>query len=535
MIVVLAAPLVLFGLVAALWMWLGPEDQPNAVSHNVSLAGSAVGGMDAAELADATEAISDRFGDTEVSIVAPKQTINVTAEELGISVDEGATRAAAMTVGRADPGPLAPLRWAKSYLSTRVAPVRLTIDRAKANSVLIDEQGKLLTKPKEPTLAATSDNVVLVPGVIGRALDLDQILSQIPEGLTAVGKPITVTTTPVETKPKIADATIAALVKRANDITATPLTLKVGDQSAEVDGSELRGGFGLDTKGASPTLTLDPDIATNLATKHIPTSSNPTGVMFDIVNGVPTPKPGKDAPVCCTKDAPRQIVDALLAGKKEVTLDTRVMTAAEGVEWAKTLGVKEVVGEFTTQHPCCAARVKNIHRMSDLTRGVLIAPGATFSANDFVGKRTKEKGFVSAGVIENGEFKEDFGGGVSQWATTTYNAAFFGGLDLVQHKAHSIYISRYPFGREATLAYPSVDLKIRNNTPHGIVIWPTYTGSSITVQMWGTKFATGAQTSINKTSGCGQVNGTRTRTYVDGRPPTTDKFSAVYNCNPPKH
>ena len=50
-------------------------------------------------------------------------------------------------------------------------------------------------------------------------------------------------------------------------------------------------------------------------------------------------------------------------------------------EWAKGLGVKEVVGEFTTRHPCCANRVKNIHRMSDLTRGVLIAPGETFSAN----------------------------------------------------------------------------------------------------------------------------------------------------------
>ena len=38
-------------------------------------------------------------------------------------------------------------------------------------------------------------------------------------------------------------------------------------------------------------------------------------------------------------------------------------------------------------------------------------------------------------------------------STTTFNAAFFAGLDIPEHKAHSIYISRYPFGREATLAY----------------------------------------------------------------------------------
>ena len=105
-----------------------------------------------------------------------------------------------------------------------------------------------------------------------------------------------------------------------------------------------------------------------------------------------------------------------------------------------------------------------------MTRGVLIAPGETFSANGFVGKRTKEKGFASAPVIENGKFSEDYGGGVSQWATTTFNAAFFAGLDIPDHKAHSIYISRYPYGREATLAYPSVDLKIHNNTPYGVVM-----------------------------------------------------------------
>jgi len=215
-------------------------------------------------------------------------------------------------------------------------------------------------------------------------------------------------------------------------------------------------------------------------------------------------------------------------------LGTRTVTAAEGVEWANTLGVKEVVGEFTTQHPCCAARVTNIHKMSDLTKGIIIAPGETFSANDTVGRRTKEKGFVSAPVIEQGKFEEDFGGGVSQWATTTFNAAFFAGLDIPEHKAHSIYISRYPFGREATLAYPSVDLKIKNNTPYGVVIYPTYTNTSITVQLWSTRFAAGAQTAISKTSGCGDVTLTRTRVFVDGRT-DTDKFKANYNCNPPAH
>ena len=81
-------------------------------------------------------------------------------------------------------------------------------------------------------------------------------------------------------------------------------------------------------------------------------------------------------------------------------------------------------------------------------------------------------------AIENGVLVDTVGGGISQFATTTFNAAFFGGLDLVEYQSHSIYISRYPYGREATLSFPKPDLVIGNNTPYGVLIWPTYTGTS---------------------------------------------------------
>ena len=133
-------------------------------------------------------------------------------------------------------------------------------------------------------------------------------------------------------------------------------------------------------------------------------------------------------------------------------------------------------------------------------------------------------------MIQDGEFATDIGGGVSQFATTTFNAAFFGGLDIPTYKMHSKYISRYPFGREATLAYPGVDLKIRNDTPYGIVIWPTYTGTSITVQLWSTRTAVGEQTAQNPTSGCGPVSTERTRTFTDGHT-EKDTFRANYDCD----
>ena len=76
---------------------------------------------------------------------------------------------------------------------------------------------------------------------------------------------------------------------------------------------------------------------------------------------------------------------------------------------------------------------------------------------------------------------------------STFNAAFFAGLEDVEHKPHSFYIDRYPVGREATVAWPTVDLRFRNDTDHGVLIQTVHrpststTQGAITVRMWSTK------------------------------------------------
>ena len=154
---------------------------------------------------------------------------------------------------------------------------------------------------------------------------------------------------------------------------------------------------------------------------------------------------------------------------------------------ANTLGIKEVVGTFTTHYPYAAYRLQNIHRAADLINGKTLLPGEIFSLNQTVGERTAANGFAIGFIINNGKFEKDFGGGTSQVATTTFNAAFFAGLKIIEHKAHSLYISRYPAGREATVAWPDLDLKFQNDSGHAVVIITSYTSSTVTVTIWGTK------------------------------------------------
>ena len=127
------------------------------------------------------------------------------------------------------------------------------------------------------------------------------------------------------------------------------------------------------------------------------------------------------------------------------------LTTAE----AEALGIVEPISEFTTNYPIAQYRLINIGRAAELINGTLVLPGETFSLNGTVGERTAENGFVKGFIIDGGQFREDFGGGVSQVATTTFNAVFFAGLEDVEHKPHSFYISRYPAGREATVAWPT--------------------------------------------------------------------------------
>ncbi|MEO7556479.1 MAG: VanW family protein, partial [Acidimicrobiales bacterium] len=124
----------------------------------------------------------------------------------------------------------------------------------------------------------------------------------------------------------------------------------------------------------------------------------------------------------------------------------------------------------------------------------LLKPGETFSLNGTVGERTKANGFTEGYVINDGILTQDLGGGVSQMATTTFNAMFFAGFEDVEHKPHSFYIDRYPIGREATVAWGAIDLRFTNDTPYGVLIQSVVTPSTpttsgvATVSMYSTKW-----------------------------------------------
>jgi vancomycin resistance protein YoaR len=152
-------------------------------------------------------------------------------------------------------------------------------------------------------------------------------------------------------------------------------------------------------------------------------------------------------------------------------------------EKAQKMGVTEVVGEFFTPYSG-GARVSNIKRGAEILDQYILPANGTFSLNKALGERTEARGFVKAPMIGEGNILKDaVGGGVSQIATTTYNAAFFAGLKLIDHTPHSFWITRYPTGREATVSWGGPELVFENNWDAPIVILTHTDDSGITIQM----------------------------------------------------
>jgi vancomycin resistance protein YoaR len=152
---------------------------------------------------------------------------------------------------------------------------------------------------------------------------------------------------------------------------------------------------------------------------------------------------------------------------------------------ARAMGITRVLAGYTTAYAGTADRIHNLQLAVSLIDGALIPPGGTFSLNERVGERTTERGFRVAPVIVGGEYEEDVGGGVSQVATTVFNAAWEAGLKIVERNPHSLYISRYQLGRDATVNYPDLDLKFRNDTPRWLRMFGWSGSSGITIAIAG--------------------------------------------------
>jgi vancomycin resistance protein YoaR len=507
----------------------------NHVARGVHLDDRDLGGLQPDATRSAIDQIATAIEARPVTVVTPNGTATSTAGALGVALDRDAAYAAVMAADK-DGGFFTNIgRWIESFGDGTDVSYPLTTNATAVETAITELLAANHTDPVEPGFTTTDVGFTVTPPADGQDLDPQAVANAATDAVRTGERSLTIDVAPVPVAPRHSEADAQSLADQAGTLTVNGLTVQVADKTATVPAATVRSWLRLGGDEGALKLTIDRTTVLDdvrAAVGAVGTPAVDVGFAVNDSGGVDIVD-GTAGTQCCAPDSAERIDAALAAGTTTVRLDLEAQTPPHDRAWAEALGVNEVVGTFTTRHPCCEPRVTNIHKIADIVRGMVIEPGDTFSVNERVGKRTAERGFVNAPVIYNATHDEDVGGGVSQFATTTFNAAFFAGLDIPAYQAHTLYISRYPYGREATISWPEPDLKIKNNTPFGVLIWTSYTNTSLTITLYSTPYVKGEQTGQTKTPGktCDKVVTERTRTWFGDGHTETDNFVANYQYN----
>ncbi|MFI5624169.1 VanW family protein [Nocardioides sp. NPDC051685] len=463
----------------------------NKIADGTKVAGVDIGGMTAAE---ATPLLEEKFAP------AHSQPINVTAGESTTEVnpaDAGLSFDAEATIEKIDAGhSWSPVKLWKHFTGGgEVAPVIKADDKLIAK-VAAKVNKRAGTPFKDGDVVIKKGKIKTTQPVAGEGVSDDALRTALAGQLLVEGD--RKADVPLEElTPDVDEADVREAVEKvATPAVSGPITLKFEKTPVELSPKEFGDAIRFDPKdGELQAAVASSKLKKVLKKALADDAAKPVDATVEMVNGAPKVIPAKPGVTFNQKDLEAVFLDVVTApaGDRVVEVKSKVAKPKVTTEEAKAWGIKEMVSTFTTNFPYAEYRNVNIGRAAELVNGTVLAPGDTFSLNGIVGERTAANGFTKGWMIQNGVFREDYGGGVSQMATTTFNAMFFAGLQDVEHKAHSLYIDRYPIGREATVAWPSLDLKFKNNTKYGVLIrsWVNPASASgqgsVTVEMWSTK------------------------------------------------
>jgi vancomycin resistance protein YoaR len=331
--------------------------------------------------------------------------------------------------------------------------------------------------------------VELVAGHPGRAIDRAGAEAALRVAAAApAGAVVRLAVT--ERPPTVAAAAARAAADQASALLAAPVRVTAAGGTADLRPADLAPLTRAEPRHGRLLVRLDADALDRLLRRRAGFAYRPArdaGFRPDgrRIRVVPA--------VAGTRVDPGEAAAAVLAAGAETGTARRAPLPAVATQpalttrAAKDLGVKELVSTFTTTFNAGdVPRVHNIGLIAAAVHGSLVRPGEVFSMNRATGERTAAKGYRTAHVIRNGEIVDGLGGGVCQAGTTMFNAVFFAGLPVPERRNHSLHISHYPMGRDATLNWPGTDLKFRNDSPYGVYLTGHATASTLTFTLWST-------------------------------------------------
>ena len=453
------------------------------VPRGVTVGNVDIGGMNDEQ---AEQRLRNQLGDSvrePVQINAGNLSTRVEPIDAGLQVDW------ARTVHQAGQQPLNPITRIKSFFETREVGIVGDINNARLHEELGRVHGELERAPQDANVEITPEGKGHVtPDVEGQKVDVGMLQDKVASQWLNKDHTVTVQAEPAfaNIRKDKADEMVKGFIEPA---TASPVVFHGRDH---VDGI-------LQPQDMASVMTFvpegdhfRPEVKTDVATQILSNQLSGTERQYRDANFI---MHGKDFEVTPSQDGVAIKWQETLGDLQAKLLDPKVrehevlyedQPAKYTTEQAKKANFNDELSTFTTEG-FSGPSGENIRRVAQMVDGAILLPGETFSLNKYTGPRGAAQGFVESGIIIDGHAGEAVGGGISQFATTLYNASYFAGLDDVAHTPHSYYISRYPAGREATVYENAIDLQFKNPFDTPIKISASADDHSVTVKMFGVK------------------------------------------------
>ncbi len=498
-----------------------------------------VSGMQEADIKKETEKFAAQLDKKIITLKADDASVEVSPKQLGATVDTEALTAAAFEDGSKGFLPVRPVKWLGTVFSAKsVVTPEYNIDEKKLIELTDELLGSQIDGPKEPGIALINNKLDATPGESGKEIVTTSLLGDV-ESAISQGAPATITLPTTVAEPKVTLETAKKLASEADKVTDEPIALTALDQKIQVSPKTLKKWIAVAEVDEKQTWIIDQEVATDELNSLFGElgvteeeeeeeaddgeAKKPLTPKFTVVNNKPILLPVADTITCCDDTTADKIKEILLSepsapeevvfpeyetmaeqckkgetrGNVETSdevirrgeIDVAFLTKDPEYEKLNSYGIIEEISTCTTAYVTYGNRVVNIQNFADAMHAKVIAPQSQISLNEEVGRRTRAKGYLPAGAINGGSSTNDeVGGGVSQFATTFFNASFFGGLDLIAFKPHSQkFENRYPHTLESTISWGGPEVISGNPTDHGVLVWTEYTADTITVTFYSTK------------------------------------------------
>lgn len=393
-----------------------------------------------------------------------------------------------------------------------ILPPVIVIDQNVSLAYLQGLAATIDRAPVEASLSIDGLNVTAQPGQMGRRLDMASSLVYISAQMQLF-RDGEVKLVVADEAPQVMDA--GAQAEFARRLLSAPFTINLPDFHAGDPGpwkvlpEQLAPMLRIGRQGKGPgsqyVVQVDYDSLKTLLESIAKQANRPEAdarFIFDDTTGqLQLIKASMIGLEVNLRASIEQIQKAVAAGEQSVSLAVnttlpKVMDNATN----QSLGITELISSQTTYfYGSSAARRTNIEKAASNFNGLLVPPGAVFSMGEHMGDVSLDSGYAEALIIYNGKTIKGVGGGVCQVSTTLFRTVFFAGLPVVERHAHAYRVYYYEqtsagqndpslSGFDATVYFPLVDFKFKNDTPYWILM-ETYLspdGNSLTWNLYST-------------------------------------------------